>query len=543
MRARNRFVMRSRLLIGTGLAVVAIAASACDTTSLISDRKDHDNFQTDQPTIDNVVLMDVATNNGVEGFDPISDGATIDLDATGLGDISFRADTSGPVRSVRFVLDDGAIDHTDSTTPWTMLGTNRGQYNGWTPEPGEHTLTVTPFDRKRARGAAGGEVTIRFTITGTPKAPAAAPDPAPAPDPQPAPEPTAAPAPQPTAAPAPPAAATGAFTVSGTRIIAPDGKEFIPVGANFMGPHGFWPSDTIGQSSNVQNVWRWNTIRLNMCKPGGCNDAGGWDWSNNNDIDKLVNEYTSKKIVVMLADHSYAPGTFPTGSALDEIRGRWTDLAARFKDNPYVWFNPLNEPGNTLGGNSGGVMNQWLSTHQDLITAIRSTGNNNIVVVDGTNWGQEAATWDASMIDGGQSAAISKGQALKSFDKNVVMSLHVYGSWGAAGSQAERDARLANYIDHVHQLGLALLIGEVGGYADNDGTGGGNELADWLARATTTAYRVAPGKGVGLIAWHAQPGDGFALTVPGNFADLGNTTNPTTLTWHGQLMWKRTHGG
>lgn len=68
---------------------------------------------------------------------------------------------------------------------------------------------------------------------------------------------------------------TGWFTSNQAgQIIDPDGKEFIPVGVNANGPDWVWSDPTIGQSANMDK-WRFNTLRLNTCHPGGCPNADG----------------------------------------------------------------------------------------------------------------------------------------------------------------------------------------------------------------------------------------------------------------------------
>jgi len=323
-------------------------------------------------------------------------------------------------------------------------------------------------------------------------------------------------------------AGPGTFETDGHRILDPWGGEFVPVGANLVGPHAFWPRDTIGASKAAADAWRFNTIRLNTCMPGGCDDVGGWDWPNNNDLDALVDEWTSRHIVVMIALHQVKPGRWPTATQLTAIEAWWRDIATRYGGNPHVWFNLLNEPGSGLP-----VPDMWRSTHQRLIDAIRGTGAQNMIVVDGTHWGQDAGNWNTEPVPEQNSAILGLGPRLHDPLDRLAFSVHVYDQWGAEGTDAARDARLADYIDRVHAKGLPLLLGETGGYSDRSNA--------YLNRGTESAYRVAPDRGVGILAWHAQPGDGFALTVPGGFDAIDDWSNPTNLTWHGRLLWDLGH--
>jgi hypothetical protein len=316
--------------------------------------------------------------------------------------------------------------------------------------------------------------------------------------------------------------APAGFTISGTRIVGPNGQTFVPLGANFMGPQAFWPSPTKGKSDAVQR-WGWNTIRLNTCLPGGCQGTGGYSWTTNDDLDGIINEYTGKGIVVTIALHQITPGEWAGPAEQTAINSWWRDIANRYKSNPYVWFDLLNEPGN---GSSG--VAQWLNVQTTMIDSVRSTGATNVIVVEGTQWGQDAGTWDNSPVSTSNSAILSFGSQLLNGRSNLLFSMHAYDQYGEDGTDAQRDARLGNYIDRVHAGGMALVVGEAGGTSDT---------SSWASRGAAAAFRVAPGRGVGVLAWHAQPGDGYALTNPGLFDEINSYTNPTNLTWAGQYLW------
>jgi mannan endo-1,4-beta-mannosidase len=331
-------------------------------------------------------------------------------------------------------------------------------------------------------------------------------------------------------------AQTTGFRVDGTRIIDPDGKTFYPIGANYLGPHSWWPSDTLPLAQVSQEAWKFNMIRLNSCLDRGCNE---YNWSDNNDFDAIVSAYTSRKIVVMFTLHNWTCN-YPSDSDLTLAADWFYDKAVRYKNNPYVWFQPFNEPGYQ------DPIDRWVMIHQRVIRRIRDdAGANNIIVANGTQCGQEGLaqntgnTWQTSdFVDASKSAILSAGNQLKQFNSktygNIAFSFHAYDQWGnVTSTNDQRDAKMRDYITRVQNAGHALFIGETGGY--------GNNSTDSKALATKTAYRVAPGKGVGIVAWHATPGDGFNLTTPGGIDAINSTTSPTNLTWHGQLLWNLSH--
>ena len=317
------------------------------------------------------------------------------------------------------------------------------------------------------------------------------------------------------------------FTVAGSEIVGPAGTPFVPVGVNLMGPHGFWPVRTLGTSAAVQQRWGLNTVRIDTCLPGGC--AGtGYDWHQNDDLDAIVREFTARRIVVILALLQFPSGTLPDAAALARATVFWQETARRFGANPYVWFNLLNEPGDDVPASP-----RWLDVNAALLTAIRATGAPNLVVVDGTQWGQEIHAPVDRPVEDAESAILTFGRRLADEDGRVVFSVHVYGNWAAGVGDAARDARLADFVRRVRAQGLALLFGEVG--ASGPGT------PDGLAAAT--AYRVASSLGVGLVAWHGQRGGSAALVQNGDLGDVNDPLAPRNLTWNGSLLWQLARSG
>ncbi|MCU1373774.1 MAG: hypothetical protein JWO68_1060 [Actinomycetia bacterium] len=320
------------------------------------------------------------------------------------------------------------------------------------------------------------------------------------------------------------------YEVDGTQITGPDGKPFVPVGVNLLGPNGFFNRDavTAGLATTVRDRWGLNTVRLNSCLPIGC--PYGQRNHHNDDLDALVREYTRKGLVVVIALHQDEPGTWPSAPTLDAIDAWWRATAARYKGNGRVWFNLLNEPGSDTP-----VPERWLQLHERLLRTVRSTGASNVVVVDGSQWGQESGDGGDGPVGERTSAILRWGKQLRAVDSNVLFSFHVYDQWGQPElSDEQRDQRLADFVDRVHAAGLAVMIGETGG-ADQP-------CCDPASLGTAAAYRVAARLGIGLIAWHGQAVDGQHLTVAkGRFssmADLGPGVEPDNLTWQGKLLWE-----
>jgi hypothetical protein len=110
-------------------------------------------------------LMNADTDAPVPGHDPLADGARIELARLPSRGLNVRANVSaGAVGSVRFALDGDARYHSENSAPFALAGDAGGDYGEWTPAPGRHTLTATPYAEPNCGGAAGKALTIRFTV-------------------------------------------------------------------------------------------------------------------------------------------------------------------------------------------------------------------------------------------------------------------------------------------------------------------------------------------------------------------------------------------
>jgi mannan endo-1,4-beta-mannosidase len=334
----------------------------------------------------------------------------------------------------------------------------------------------------------------------------------------------------PAAAPDETAAAAPTFRTDGAEIVGPDGEPFVPRGVNLLGPQSFWDVPTAGLSDAVTE-WGLNSVRLNICLMGGCDDAEGAVHPVNDDLEALVDEFTGAGLVVILSMHQLEPGTLPDDAEFARISRYWTQAAQNYADNPLVWFNLLNEP-----GEGSPVDERWLLVHERLIDAVRAEAPN-LIVVDGTQYGQEAGIDSSGLVTEETSAILRYGPQLAEQASDVVFSVHVYEQWAPPGSDGATSVdRLRTFVDEVRGLGLPLIIGETGGPAQSpDGA---------HAQATRAAYEVAETEQLGLLAWHGQARDEYALVVADDgdeetsLADLGE--HP--LSWQGELLRQLARG-
>ncbi len=349
-------------------------------------------------------------------------------------------------------------------------------------------------------------------------------------------------------------AGTGQFEVRDGQIVDPSGAPFVAVGTNANGPNAFFDVPSRGLAATLVEGWRFNAVRLVTCLPGGCQ---GGNSTVNNDLDGLVAEFTARKMVVIVEYHQLDIGKTATDAELSTAATFWRDLARRFKDNPYVWFNLFNEPEgnfNDYNGAPGTAPQRWRRQHQVIIDAIRAEGAPNVIVIDDTQAGQGAADWwKATNSPDADSGIISEGANLVDPQRRLVFSVHAYDVWGFPNdgstncsnrySDAQRDARFRSYVQRIRDRGLALIVGELGfrptdeldrGLSDHGERFGQQPPCGSTQRlAAETVYRVAPEFDLGILTWH-----GYALVDEGpqNFTLAGGNP-PSNLTRMGELQF------
>lgn len=376
-------------------------------------------------------------------------------------------------------------------------------------------------------------------------------------------------------------AQTPNFRVEGTKILDPDGNEFIPFGGNMNGYKWGWNNRTRDHIDAFVDHWKFNTVRLNCYIKGYHRNSQYWHhgdfngtWNVNNDLDQLIELFTSRGVVVQIEAHDWTgrginvteqkfynnngnelgsnhgetlenPFTEFGGketyeSQFDILVDFFSYFAEKYKDNPYVWFNPMNEPGTVVdgyylanGSKYGQVPQYWADMHIEFIKAMRELGFNNIIVVDGIAAGQDHGQWwghNPSTLKPHTSAILSKGQEVFNADSigNTVFSFHAYHNWGKTANPN----LISQYVDAVHDKGLAIHIGEAGWYVNRETAEPG------VAFHRIFDQDLVLGKGIGVLSWHLQPGDGMALVHEGTFSRINHTQNPTNLTWSGERFWE-----
>ena len=287
------------------------------------------------------------------------------------------------------------------------------------------------------------------------------------------------------------------FQIIDGKIYDPNGQEFIIKGANMFA------QESISNFHNYLNVWGFNTIRVPNYLLGSYGQAHPEedDYRTNH---KIVDAYTSQRVVVMFDAHDLI-GSYYEGQNWETLKDYWRDMAQEFKDNPYVWFNLHNEPGNHIA-----QQKKWVEYHRKLIDIVRAEGANNTIVIDGEAWGQDFHT----------QTIVTHAQEIMTGNENIVFSIHVYDQWTTNN--------LGTYLDTLEAQNIPIIIGEYGSETNNSST---------LA-ATQQMFPLVQEREIGRIVWHAQADDLNNLTTGYNGnAESFDGTNAEILTELGQLVW------
>lgn len=285
----------------------------------------------------------------------------------------------------------------------------------------------------------------------------------------------------------PPPAPNFKITATG-GLIDPDGQPYLPRGLDVTGANSYlWDTgvDAHGKSDYFKNTWNLNAIRLIYCEKCVNHSPGSFNYGN---LDDLISEYTAKKMVVVVHNQEGWPCQMPDAALQSWTKTFFTNLAKKYKSNPYVWFETYNEPG------YDNQVAEWTALQESVIQAIRATGSKNMVIANDTTCGQGR---NASSVNGpfnpADSGALVHGQEFMKKYSPIAFDVHIYDRWAYATTDADMKA----YFDTAHSRGLPIYVGEVGAYFVNNpsfGSGTNGRIA------AERLYRLRPA-GVGIFPW------------------------------------------
>lgn len=235
------------------------------------------------------------------------------------------------------------------------------------------------------------------------------------------------------------------YTVSGSQIL----KNGLPValgGVNAFGVNGPNAGSMSGWSVGIVREPIGDMSETSIGKP---TDSGAYKVASNGSplhaLQDVVNDNRAHGMVTILCPFQWTPtsgqfsGLNPSAqSYYSAYKAKLKLIAQQFVSQPDVWIETWNEP--YAKDNDP----KWLSDMEDAVDTIRSSGNGNIVLVPGCNYGSS------------ESIILSQGNNLLLGRSNIAFDLHGY-TW-----EPNTQASTVSRIQNIRSKGFALVFGECG---------------------------------------------------------------------------------
>ena len=262
------------------------------------------------------------------------------------------------------------------------------------------------------------------------------------------------------------------------------------------------------------NTWKANVIRL----PLNQDRWNTYDYSYRTLVDSIVNLCSQNNAYVILDLHwsgEGQPGQATKQYSMPDSNSTafWSSVATRYANNPAVLYDLFNEPFVGSGGTwlNGGTANEGFSTpgFKSLLSTVRGTGANNIVIVGGHNYCQ---TFNGILNSGDALTDTGSGNG-------ILYDAHLYDdNYGISTSSWNSNVG-------AYAVTYAVMVGEFGpgpggsSTAPDGGVGFDNSFIPWLNGGNQA------GVSLSATAW--------AIGEPSNIPDLNSDWNFTQTSFHG----------
>jgi hypothetical protein len=361
------------------------------------------------------------------------------------------------------------------------------------------------------------------------------------------------------------ASAAGNFSTQNGKIYDPDGKEFIPIGNNEWGPAvnylGGYDSNVADKANIYADVLNFNTIRLGVCASGDtCYDDPGQGNSYSatpvseqtlQKLDTIINAFTAKKVVVILANFEFSGCHGFSDQWVYKVHNLNRAYAQRYKNNPYVWINILNEPNQDPDGITDA---QWDMLTNNGIDTIRGEGNQNMIVIDGPTECSSEDIAETSFSAANSRLYSQASSIISRAGGNVVADVHTYflGANFKNATPDEAGQRLADFAGKLrNDKSMPLIIGEFPPAIDETRTFRAFQWqgVDYYMRygdLNKAVYKAAITANLGVLSWAPAGGsepEMYLLFPSRQWWTINKTdgTKPTNLTYGGGMMWDLSH--
>ena len=216
----------------------------------------------------------------------------------------------------------------------------------------------------------------------------------------------------------PPSSGSSTFTVKGNKISSSNGAQFVVKGMTPMygpfvagDPTGDWSTYSLKNAASIFHDLKTNWPGVNIVRiftAGQVANDPNFPLANyKTKLWDVVQKARAEGFVVLLVN-SY--------SNIADTRSWIKELALRYKDDPYIWITPSNEPfctsPDTAEKSHCLEWQYWQNNMNTFISDIRSQGFHNPLLVNGINY-----SWDLSQIG---------TYPLSDPDNNIIYGAHRY---------------------------------------------------------------------------------------------------------------------
>lgn len=289
------------------------------------------------------------------------------------------------------------------------------------------------------------------------------------------------------------------WSVSGTKVLDPNGNNFIFRGINHA--HTWYTSTTTKAMSDIAATGA-NSIRVVL--------SNGTQWTRNGgtEVANIISLCKANKLVCVLEVHdSTGYGEQATATNISKAAEYWvsSDIKnAIIGQEDYVIVNIANEPyGNSTSAST------YTSETSAAIKTLRNAGLTHLIMVDAPAWGQD---WAGAMRDNAQT--IFAADSLS----NTMFSVHMYEVYNSSSA-------VSNYLSSFLAKGHAIIVGEFG--TENNGNN--------VDEASILQYTQA--NGIGYMGW-SWSGNGGCCTA----LDITIGFDPSKLSTWGDFLLNSSNG-
>lgn len=227
------------------------------------------------------------------------------------------------------------------------------------------------------------------------------------------------------------------FIVKGTQLLDAKNNPFVIRGTNLA--YAWYTR--YGYTSQISQMRSRgaNAVRIAL----GCGSK--YDNVDASTLNAIISYCEQQKMIAILEVHDVTGSD--KANDLNTATNYWISMLSTLKGHEHtVIINIANEWGGTWDSDA------WFSAYSTAIQNLRQAGIEHCLMIDTDGWGQHAVTIP------------NKGKALLNADpdKNIIFSIHMYGTAGKQGA-------VESNINNVLNQGLSLCIGEFGWYhSDGD---------------------------------------------------------------------------